>query len=160
MLFPKTYATSTMKNDRLSSLGLMHIHWDFEHEGQILKKFKKFLSISHYICAWFYVIWNHEMVPDRTILHIVEKKIQAGGQTQNRIKYVTKSTFPFCNGQRVRHLTTSFQKLSNDKSMSAWYASYIVAIWLSVIFLWQSIFPWIDAYSPKFWTRRADFEQV
>ena len=57
----------------------MHIHRNFEHEGQILNKFKKFLSISHYICAWFYVIWNHEMVPDRTILHIVEKKIQAGG---------------------------------------------------------------------------------
>jgi hypothetical protein len=31
----------------ISSLGLMHIHWDFEHEEQILKKFKKFLSISH-----------------------------------------------------------------------------------------------------------------
>jgi hypothetical protein len=43
----KTYARSTMKNDRLSSLGLLHIHRDFEHEGQILNKFKKFLSISH-----------------------------------------------------------------------------------------------------------------
>ena len=42
-----TYVRSTMKNDRLSSLGLMHIHRDFEHEGQILNKFKKFLSISH-----------------------------------------------------------------------------------------------------------------
>jgi len=31
-----------MKNDKLSSLGLMHIHRDFEHEGQILKKLKKF----------------------------------------------------------------------------------------------------------------------
>ena len=26
----KTYVRSTMKNDRLSSLGLMHIHRDFE----------------------------------------------------------------------------------------------------------------------------------
>jgi hypothetical protein len=43
----KTYARSTMKNDRLSSLGLLHIPRDFEHEGQILNKFKKFLSISH-----------------------------------------------------------------------------------------------------------------
>ena len=43
----KTYARSTMKNDRLSSLGLLHIHRDFEHEGQILNKLKKFLSISH-----------------------------------------------------------------------------------------------------------------
>jgi hypothetical protein len=32
---------------RLSSLGLLHIPRDFEHEGQILNKFKKFLSISH-----------------------------------------------------------------------------------------------------------------
>jgi hypothetical protein len=43
----KTYVTSTMKNDRLSSLGLMHIHRDFEHERHILEKFKKFLSIRH-----------------------------------------------------------------------------------------------------------------
>ena len=43
----KTYVKSTMKNDSLSSLGLMHIHRNFEHEGQILNKFKKFLSISH-----------------------------------------------------------------------------------------------------------------
>ena len=42
----KTYVRSTMKNDRLSSLGLMHIHRDFEHEGQILNKFKKLLSIK------------------------------------------------------------------------------------------------------------------
>ena len=26
----KTYVRSTMKNDELSSLGLMHINWDFE----------------------------------------------------------------------------------------------------------------------------------
>jgi hypothetical protein len=68
-----------MKNDSLSSLGLKHIHRDFEHEGQILNKFKKFLSISQYNCAWFYVIWNPEMAPDRTILHLIEK-IQAGGR--------------------------------------------------------------------------------
>ena len=42
----KTYVRSTMKNDILSSLGLMHIHQDFEHEGQILNKFKKFLFIK------------------------------------------------------------------------------------------------------------------
>ena len=47
----KTYVRLTMKNDRLSSLGLMHIHWDFEvnllkHKGQILDNFKKFLSIK------------------------------------------------------------------------------------------------------------------
>ena len=40
-----------MKNDRLSSLGLMQIHRDFEvnllrHKGQILDNFKKFLSIK------------------------------------------------------------------------------------------------------------------
>jgi hypothetical protein len=35
-----------MKTGGLSSLGLMHIHRDFEHEGQILKNFKKFLSIK------------------------------------------------------------------------------------------------------------------
>jgi len=42
-----------MKNDRLSSLGLMHIHRDFEvdlyllrHKGQIWDNLKKFLSIK------------------------------------------------------------------------------------------------------------------
>ena len=59
----KTYVRSTMKNDRLSSLGLMHIlteifKWTctkqrrcsylLRHEGQILDNFKKFLSISHH----------------------------------------------------------------------------------------------------------------
>ena len=33
---------------------------------------------SHLNCAWFYVIWNPEMAPDRTILHIVEKKNSGG----------------------------------------------------------------------------------
>jgi hypothetical protein len=42
------------------------------HEGQIFDNFKIFLSISHWNCAWFYVIWNPEMAPDRTILHLVE----------------------------------------------------------------------------------------
>jgi hypothetical protein len=42
------------------------------HEGQIFDNFKIFLSISHSNCAWFYVIWNPEMAPDRTILHFVE----------------------------------------------------------------------------------------
>ena len=57
----KTYVRSTIKNDTLSSLGLMHIHRVFEvdlykatkvlvsairHEGQILKKIKKCLSIK------------------------------------------------------------------------------------------------------------------
>ena len=57
----KTYVRSTMKNDRLSSLGLMHIlteilkwtctkQWRcsylLKHEGQILDNFKKFLSIK------------------------------------------------------------------------------------------------------------------
>ena len=49
----KTYARSTMKNGRLSSPGLMHIHRDFEvdiyllrHKGQILDSFKKFFSIK------------------------------------------------------------------------------------------------------------------
>ena len=35
--------------------------------------------------------------------------------------------------QRVHHLATSLLKSSNNKSMSAWYASYIVATWSSVI---------------------------
>jgi hypothetical protein len=56
----QTYVRSTMKNDRLSFLGLMHIlienlkwtctkQWKCEllrHEGQILDNFKKFLSIK------------------------------------------------------------------------------------------------------------------
>jgi hypothetical protein len=54
----KTYVRSTMKNDRLSSLELMHINRDLtcakqwrcsyliKHEGQILDNFKKFLSIK------------------------------------------------------------------------------------------------------------------
>ena len=57
----KTYDRSTMKNDRLSSLRLMHIlteilkwtctkQWRcsylLRHEGQILDNFKKFLSIK------------------------------------------------------------------------------------------------------------------
>ena len=57
----KTYVRSTMKNDSLSSLGLMHIltailkwtctqQWRcsylLRHEGQILDNFKKFLSIK------------------------------------------------------------------------------------------------------------------
>ena len=58
----KVYVRSTMKNDRLSSPGLMRVHGDFEvnfykamevfisakinHEGQILDNFKKFLSIK------------------------------------------------------------------------------------------------------------------
>ena len=57
----KTYVRSTMTNDRLSSLGLMHIlteilkwtctkQWRYSyllrHEGQILDNFKKFLSIK------------------------------------------------------------------------------------------------------------------
>ena len=57
----KTYVRSTMTNDRLSSLGLMHIlteilkwtctkQWRcsylLRHEGQILDNFKKFLSIK------------------------------------------------------------------------------------------------------------------
>ena len=57
----KTYVRSTIKNDRLSSLGLMHIlteilkwtctkQWRcsylLRHEGQILDNFKKFLSIK------------------------------------------------------------------------------------------------------------------
>jgi hypothetical protein len=25
---------------------------------------------------------------------------------------------------------------------------------------WQAIFPWIDAYSLRFWTRKTDFEKV
>ena len=45
----KTCVSSGIKNDRLSSLGLMHIHRDFEvdFEGQIFDNFKIFLSISH-----------------------------------------------------------------------------------------------------------------
>ena len=57
----KNYVRSTMKNDRLSSLGLVHIHRDFEVDlykamevfvsaktqlGQIVDNFKKFLSIK------------------------------------------------------------------------------------------------------------------
>jgi hypothetical protein len=57
----QTYVRSTMKNDRLSFLGLMHIlieilkwtctkQWKcsylLRHEGQILDNFKKFLSIK------------------------------------------------------------------------------------------------------------------
>jgi hypothetical protein len=57
----KSYVRSTLKNDRLSSLGLMHIlteilKWTctkqwwcsylLRHERQILDKFKKFLSIK------------------------------------------------------------------------------------------------------------------
>jgi hypothetical protein len=42
------------------------------HEGQIFDNFKIFLSISHQNCAWFYVIWNPEMAPDRTFLHLVK----------------------------------------------------------------------------------------
>ena len=57
----KTYVRSTMKNDRLSSLGLIHIlteilkwtctkQWRcsylLSYEGKILDKFKKFLSIK------------------------------------------------------------------------------------------------------------------
>ena len=57
----KTYVRSTMKNDRLSSFGMMHIlteilkwtctkQWRcsylLKHEGQILDNFKKFLSIK------------------------------------------------------------------------------------------------------------------
>jgi hypothetical protein len=41
--YMKTYVRSTMKNDGLSSLGLMHLHRDFEHVGQILNNFKKFM---------------------------------------------------------------------------------------------------------------------
>ena len=44
--YMKTYVRSTMKNDGLSSLGLMHLHRDFEHVGQILNNFKKFMSIK------------------------------------------------------------------------------------------------------------------
>ena len=36
------------------------------------QKILPFHSISHWNCAWFYVIWNPEMAPDRTILHLVE----------------------------------------------------------------------------------------
>ena len=45
----ETCVSSAMKNARLSSLGLMHIHRDFEvdFEGQIFDNFKIFLSISH-----------------------------------------------------------------------------------------------------------------
>ena len=57
----KNYARSNMKNDRLSFLGLVHIHRDFEVDlykamevfvsaktqlGQIVDNFKKFLSIK------------------------------------------------------------------------------------------------------------------
>jgi hypothetical protein len=57
----KNYVRSTMKNDRLCSLGLVHIHRDFEMDlykamgvfvsaktqlGQIVDNFKKFLSIK------------------------------------------------------------------------------------------------------------------
>jgi hypothetical protein len=35
-------------------------------------------------------------------------------------------------------LATSFQKPSNDKSISAWYASYIVATWLTVILFYRT----------------------
>jgi hypothetical protein len=57
----KTYVRSTMKNDRLSSFGMMHIlieilkwtctkQWRcsylLKHEGLILDNFKKFLSIK------------------------------------------------------------------------------------------------------------------
>ena len=58
-----------------------------------------------------------------------------------RIRCVTKCCWqiiPLCNGQRVRQLATSFQKPSNDKSMSAWYASYIVATWLTVILFYRT----------------------
>ena len=42
----KTYVRTTMKTGGLSSLGLMHIHRDFEHEGQILNYFKICFSIK------------------------------------------------------------------------------------------------------------------
>ena len=61
----KTCVSSAMKNDRLFSLGLMHIHRDFEvdlykamevfvsakTEWHIFDNFKIFLSISHQNCA-------------------------------------------------------------------------------------------------------------
>ena len=84
----KTYVRSTMKNDRLSSLRLMHIlteilkwtctkQWRYSyllrHEGQILDNFKKFLSIKVIKIVLDSVIWNIEMAPDCTILHPFKK---------------------------------------------------------------------------------------
>jgi hypothetical protein len=84
----KTYVRSTMKNDRLSSLRLMHIlteilkwtctkQWRcsylLRHEGQILDNFRKFLSIKVIKIVLDSVIWNLEMAPDRTILHLFKK---------------------------------------------------------------------------------------
>ena len=41
-------------------------------KGRFFYNFKIFLYISEYNCPWFYVIWNPEMSPDRTILHLVK----------------------------------------------------------------------------------------
>jgi len=43
------------------------------------------------------------------------------------VQSVVDKSLRFVMAQLVRHLATSLLKSSNDKSMSAWYASYIEA---------------------------------
>jgi hypothetical protein len=94
----KNYVWSTIKNDRLSSHGLVYIHRGFEVD--VYKAMEVFVSAktrradfwqfyeilvyqSHYNCAWFYVIWNPKMAPDRTILHLVKKKTRSPPPLKN-----------------------------------------------------------------------------
>ena len=52
----KTYVRSTMKNDRLSSLGLMHINRDFEVD--LYKAMEVFASTGTRIPDPFFLIWS------------------------------------------------------------------------------------------------------
>ena len=90
----RSFSTETFENlcyvDHEEWQGLMYIHRYFgvdlyksmevfvsaktrTDEGNFGQFEEIFLYQSHSNCAWFYVIWNPEMVPDRTILHLVKK---------------------------------------------------------------------------------------
>jgi hypothetical protein len=68
-----------MKNDRLSSLGLLHIPRDFEHEGQILNKFKKFLSIKVIKIVLDFMLYETLKWPQIAPFCISSKEQSVGG---------------------------------------------------------------------------------
>ena len=80
----KTYVRSNMKNDRLSSLGLMHINRDFEAMDVFVSaktrradfgQFKKFLSIKVIKIVLDSMLYETLKWPQfqGTILHLVKK---------------------------------------------------------------------------------------
>jgi len=121
----KTCVSSTMKNDRLSSLGLMHIHRDVEvdlykatdvfhllrHEGQIFDNFKIFLSIKVIKIVLDSILYETLKWPQIAPFCISSKVIMAC--TLLSLSYVPASVSKFDKSTLGHYHTLT--KLVNDK---------------------------------------------